>query len=139
MPKRKPEALPVIRKIRVLVYGGRDQSEPYAFIWLVRNGENTVAHMLGTTHFRIDAIVHGGANGADKAGDRWARFMRVRPINFEAEFRHLGRGAGLIRNKIIADHGKIDCAIEFPGNKGTQDMRLRLAGRDIPFFQVKEV
>ncbi len=133
--QRNPQPTPMRRPIRVLVYGGRDCSEMKCFEWLSFHGRDAVATMIPSAWFKIETVVHGNACGADKAGGRWARAIGAREHPFDAEWQLSGlKASGKLRNKVMADHAKVDCAIEFPGDRGTEDMRLRLAGRDIPFY-----
>lgn len=113
-----------ISKVRVLVYGGRTAKEADCFLWLVQNGEATVRDMIRKVDpeigpYRIEAIVHGGAEGADKAGGRWARFLGVREMNFEAEFRFAGNSAGPMRNRVMADRRGGQC-LQRIINKGSK-------------------
>lgn len=132
--ERRPKPPPLRQNVTVLVYGGRNCSEMKCFEWLSLYGRKAVATMAPPRH-KITKVVHGNACGADKAGGRWARAIDAIEYPFDAEWTLAGhRGAGKVRNQVMADYAKVDCAIEFPGGRGTEDMRLRLAGRGIPFY-----
>ena len=49
-------------------------------------------------------IVSGGANGADKLGERYASERGLRLIRFKADWNKYGRSAGMIRNKEMLDY-----------------------------------
>jgi hypothetical protein len=104
--------------MRVLIYGGRDfvrSEHSDAFLDSVRTA-------LGT---RGIIVVCGAARGADTYGELWAMDNGYLVDLFPADWAAHGRAAGHIRNQQMLDSG-IDLAIEFPGGKGTADMRKRL-------------
>jgi hypothetical protein len=100
---------------RVLVYGGRDFDDTLAMqsmleIWVIPG----------------DVVVHGGAPGADSlAGDIAGRILGLQVEVHPADWAKYGKAAGPIRNQEMLDSG-IDFALQFPGGKGTADMRRRL-------------
>lgn len=67
----------------------------------------------------IDAIVSGGAKGADKLAERFAANHNLLLLVKEADWKHYGRAAGPMRNKQII--GEADAVVAFPSHssKGT--------------------
>ena len=57
--------------------------------------EETLATM---EHPTIEAVVSGGARGADLLAERYAQEMGLQMIVFPAEWKKYGRRAGFIRN-----------------------------------------
>ncbi len=55
----------------------------------------------------------------------------------KADWANYGKGAGHIRNQQMLDSG-IDLAIEFPGGRGTADMRRRLDKAGVKVIEYKE-
>ncbi len=71
-------------------------------------------------------VVSGGAPGADRLGEEWARARGHGVEVFPAEWGRLGRAAGIVRNQRMADScwPKKDAAVAFWNGKsrGTRDM-----------------
>jgi hypothetical protein len=102
--------------MRVLVCGGRNY-----------NGDapwNHVMDVLGSIHdvTPIDAVIQGGALGADSLGRIWADMYGVKCITVPADWAAHGRAAGPIRNKRMLTDFKPDLVVAFPGGKGTANM-----------------
>lgn len=79
---------------------------------------------------RITMIVHGACTdpetqqlaGADRWAEEWAILRQVRYSGEPAQWHIYGRGAGPIRNELIALHYALDELVAFPGNSGTANM-----------------
>jgi hypothetical protein len=109
--------------MKVLVTGGRDYKDGLR-----------VVQELTTMHRdrRITHVIHGGANGADRLADEWAKNHGVQPVKCEALWeyhRRMGfvRKAGYERNKAMLALNP-DVVLAFPGGRGTEmqiDMALR--------------
>ena len=67
-------------------------------------------------------IVSGGAKGADKLGEKYARTRKLYLRVFEADWEQHGKAAGMIRNAEMAEYG--DALIAFWDGKssGTKGM-----------------
>ena len=70
-------------------------------------------------------IISGCAKGADQLGIDFAVVNWTALEEFPAQWDLHGKAAGHIRNQQMLDSG-IDLAVQFPGGKGTADMRRRL-------------
>lgn len=92
-----------------LVCGGRDYRD-----------KNEVFSVLDSMD--IDAIVHGGADGADRLAGEWAIFHKVPEIIVPAQWGGYGKSAGPVRNQWMIDFTKVDTVIAFPGGRGTANM-----------------
>jgi hypothetical protein len=81
----------------------------------------------------VDAIIHGGARGADSMAGEFANETGIEEIVFPADWKMYGRRAGPIRNQQMLDEGKPDLVVAFPGGRGTADMvgRARTAGIEV--------
>lgn len=113
---------------RALVCGGRDFADD-ALVWMaLERYEECVG--------KIDVLIHGGADGADKLAAAWgARSDHTRVLSFPANWRKYGKRAGPLRNQRMLDEGKPDIVIAFPGGKGTADMVRRAEGA-VPVWNV---
>jgi hypothetical protein len=110
---------------RVLICGGRnyrDRKTLYARL-------DVLLEELGG---KIDAVIVGGAAGADSLGYDWACDRRFSDIieRYPANWTKYGKSAGPIRNQQMLDDGKPTLVVAFPGGRGTADMvaRARRAG-----------
>ena len=73
----------------------------------------------------ITEVVSGGADGADKCGEQWARSKGIPVRVFHASWETHGKAAGPLRNEQMAQYA--DALIPFRGGRGTQNM-IRQAG-----------
>lgn len=114
----------------VIIAGGRDYLPTQdSFSW------------LNALHGRltIDGVVSGGATGADRFGEDWARVLNIPLKIMKAEWHNYGFQAGPIRNRQMADfiaQYPQRAVLLFPGGRGTSSMRnvARLAGIDVYHF-----
>lgn len=107
--------------MRVLVYGGRDfkeTNEARAFFW-----DTLLFYDLVGTSW--STIISGGARGADKFGEMLGAMHGLKVEVYPADWDKYKKAAGHIRNQQMLDSG-VDLAVQFPGGKGTADMRRRL-------------
>lgn len=110
--------------MRVLVCGGRDYSD------IVR-----VFSVLDKLHREagIDAIIEGGAKGADRLAKEWAKQFGIPVQTYEADWESYGSFAGPKRNAEMLAHAQPDLVIAFAGGRGTADMtrKARKAGVNV--------
>jgi hypothetical protein len=99
--------------MRVLITGGRD----YADFW-------RLAKVLDGMHLEqpISCLIEGGATGADRLANGWAKRRGIPLETFTADWDLHGKAAGPIRNRRMLAEGKPDLVIAFPGGAGTADM-----------------
>lgn len=98
--------------MRVLVCGGRDFND-----W-----EMLCEELTDLWSHEVEAIIHGGARGADSLAGEYARAVGVDEIVFRADWERHGRSAGPIRNRQMLVEGKPDLVVAFPGGRGTANM-----------------
>lgn len=88
---------------------------------------------------QIEAIVSGGARGADSLGEKYAEKNNINKEIHLPDWKKYGRGAGFVRNKDIVD--ACDSIILFwdGSSKGTMhSMRLaQKAGKKIHLIEYK--
>lgn len=101
---------------KVIVAGGRDFND---YILL----SQTLDHLLSEVNqTRLIEIVYGKAKGADTLGEHYAHQCGYAVKEFPADWDNLGKSAGYIRNKQMAQYA--DAAVCFWNgeSKGTQHM-----------------
>lgn len=72
--------------------------------------------------FQITTVVSGGAVGVDRMGEKWALNNSRSLAIFEAKWDKLGKRAGFVRNKEMADHADALIALWDGVSKGTAHM-----------------
>lgn len=117
--------------MRVLIFGGRDFIPTWDSWWWL---ENVVIKLFEQEDV---TIVSGMATGADSFGISMAAYYAAELDQFPADWKTHGKTAGHIRNQQMLDSG-IDVAIQFPGGRGTADMRRRLDEAGVRVIEYKE-
>ena len=79
-----------------------------------------------------ELVVSGGANGADKLGERWAKENGIPTLIFKPDWNKYGKRAGFIRNEDIIKNS--DFVVVFwdgvsKGSKSSIDLSIK---HDIP-------
>jgi hypothetical protein len=97
--------------MRVIVAGCRDWTDA----WFV-------GRAIVNFPWPIGEIVSGGARGADKLGERWAKENDVPLKVFPAEWSIYGKQAGFVRNAQMADYADGLIAFWDGKSRGTKDM-----------------
>ena len=105
--------------MRVLICGGREYNGYLHFA--------SVMAKIEAEHGPFEAVIHGGAKGADWCAHLWANSPAGKraEIEFKADWTTHGRKAGPIRNQQMIDEGRPDLVVAFPGGRGTADMVKR--------------
>lgn len=105
--------------MRVLVCGGRAFRD--------REGAFATLDALAAEQ-KIEAVIHGDADGADRLAGEWARLRGIKELAFPADWVKHGRAAGPIRNKQMLDEGRPALVVAFPGGRGTANMVKQARG-----------
>lgn len=71
--------------------------------------------------YPVEEVVSGKARGADTYGETCAKLYGVPVKSFPADWDRLGKAAGHIRNKQMAEYA--DAVVLFHGGSGTMSMR----------------
>lgn len=116
--------------MRILVFGGRYFEK---FSWLYDCLDKATAGQ------EVQALIEGGAEGADAMARQWARIREVPCITHHANWKKLGKQAGARRNVLMVQLWEPTHAVGFPGGRGTAHMRSVLLKRpDIAFWDLTE-
>jgi predicted Rossmann-fold nucleotide-binding protein len=94
--------------MKLIVAGGRNYQ-------MTREDKRKLMSIEGVT-----MVVSGGATGVDTTGIDYALAYKLPYAVFPADFNGLGKKAGPLRNKAMAQFADA-CAL-FPGGKGTDSM-----------------
>lgn len=110
--------------MRVIIAGGRKYqftaSDVYRLDYL---------HKL----HKFAQVISGGAPGADKCGEQWAKSRNIPVRVMRADWKKHGKAAGPIRNGEMAKVA--DALIAFPGDKGTSNMLYLARLHDLEIFE----
>lgn len=114
--------------MRVVVTGGRDYENRLV-----------VVESLTPLRDKIDVLIHGGARGADTLCAQVADELGITTVEYPADWKAHGRGAGPRRNQQMIDEGQPDLCLAYPGGRGTADMVRRCKKADIPVVNVEVI
>ena len=118
--------------MRVLIYGGRDFTPtPEAWRWL---DEVIFGYELADWERDEITVISGGARGADSFGEEAAKAWGTQIEVYPADWGTHGKRAGFLRNQQMLDSG-VDVAVQFPGGRGTADMRRRLDKAGVKVYE----
>jgi predicted Rossmann fold nucleotide-binding protein DprA/Smf involved in DNA uptake len=101
--------------IKVIIAGGRDFND-YALL------ERILTRLLSKTPLEEVLIISGGAKGADKLGERYAKEKGIALQVFPADWDKHGKKAGYLRNAEMAKEGTHLVAFWDGQSKGTKHM-----------------
>jgi hypothetical protein len=111
---------------RVLVFGGREYNEQQ-FLF---NSLDRLYAKLGTF-----IIIQGGAAGADTLAKTWGLKEGLPVVTMHAAWDFYKKPAGVIRNEWMLKYLVPTYAVQFPGGRGTHDMRTRCDSVGVPVWE----
>ena len=111
---------------RILICGGRSFSSHEHF-------HKMIAMVQGQFAPRF-CIFEGGANGADRMAQLWAKMNGYPQATMPANWAYYGFGAGTKRNTDMLDFFLPDVVIAMPGGTGTANMVKQSLERGIPIY-----
>lgn len=114
--------------MKLIIAGGRD----YQFD---EEDEFILNAILGSGNRRITEVVSGGAKGADRGGELWAKHWNIPIKRFPADWDKHGKKAGPIRNEEMAKYA--DAVILFPGGRGTANMLVNAIKHDLKIYDLR--
>ena len=117
--------------MRILVCGGRD----FYHMGTLNYAMNVLLMERGL-HEADVTIIQGGAKGADFLAKAWADWVGAKHVEYPADWKTHGRGAGHIRNAQMLSEGKPDLVVAFKGGRGTADMVSKAKAQGL---EVREV
>lgn len=112
--------------MRILICGDREWSDL-----------DLIKECLGLFSGKVEAVVHGGARGADKLAGQAALELKIGLVEvYHADWSKYGRAAGPVRNQKMLDCGEPDLVWAFHDHilrsKGTRDMLKRARKAEKP-------
>jgi|SRR5580765_535431 len=113
--------------MRVIICGGRDYIGVRA-LWRRLDALDKQWEPKGGIRVVIDGAsddVTGPYIGADYWAHQWALARGKSTIRVSAEWKRMGRAAGVRRNQRMIDEYEATACVAFPGGRGTDDMVQR--------------
>jgi hypothetical protein len=107
--------------LRIIIAGGRDFNN---YEYLVDMVSNFILMELPIEYWNVEnlEIVSGCANGADSLGEKYAKERGIKIRKFPADWKGLGKKAGIIRNHEMGDYADALLAFWDGKSNGTKDM-----------------
>lgn len=99
---------------RILICGGRSFTDQKLF--------NEVMNDMFPKFSDRFIIIEGGANGADRMAQLWAKLHGFPHASVHANWHYYGLAAGHKRNGWMLEFLNPDLVIAFPGGRGTRNM-----------------
>lgn len=82
-------------------------------------------------------IISGGATGADSLAEKYAYENKILMQIYKPDWKNKGKGAGLIRNKLIADSADVVFAFWDGVSTGTQHIINYCKNKGIELYIIK--
>lgn len=100
------------RKVKIAIVGSRDFVDFELFIKMVEPVFSKLSE-------HIDCIVSGGAKGADSLAEQYALVNKINTVIYKPDWNKYGRGAGIVRNKVIIENSDLVIAFLKNNSRGT--------------------
>ncbi len=68
----------------------------------------------------ITKVISGGAKGADSLAEQWAKENQIETVIYKPDWAKYGRGAGVVRNRLIIEDCDLCIAFWDGESKGTK-------------------
>lgn len=105
-----------LEQVRCIIAGGRDFTDA-TILWKKCFELFVLGRFLDTIE-----IISGGAKGADKLGEKFARVHKIKIKKFPAHWQIFGPAAGAIRNAEMAEYANMLIAFWDGKSRGTAHM-----------------
>lgn len=101
-------------------------------------GVDKMSAIVQASGFKIDTVISGGAKGVDETGEAYAKMKDLGLKVFKTDWK-LGRGAGMINNRLMADQADALIAIYDGISKGTKNMieLMQKRGKQVYVYNVQ--
>jgi hypothetical protein len=117
--------------LKVIIAGSRSVARISSRRWDYDQLASVLQSAIAESKFEITEVISGGAGGPDRAGEQWAARNSI-PVTVIKPNWKLGRGAGLIANRQLAEVGQALIALHDGESTGTQDMIDHMKSAGLP-------
>lgn len=115
----------LVQPVRLIVAGGRDFTN-------YQHAEQNLLYVLQYIDLKTVEIVCGGARGADMLGKLFALKYNLPIKLFIPDWNGLGKKAGFMRNREMAEYGTHLVAFWDSKSRGTANMLQEAKNKDLP-------
>ena len=118
--------------MKVIIAGSRSIARLSSRRWGYDKLATYLEAAIAESGFQITEVITGGAAGTGRAGEQWAERKGIPATVIKPNWK-LGRGAGLIANRQLAEASEGLIALFDGASTGTQDMinHMRAAGMPV--------
>ena len=96
-----------------------------------------VCQAIEEAGWQITTVISGCARGVDTFGEQYAAEHGIPVERHPADWEHLGRAAGPIRNHEMAQCAEALIAVLYPGSRGTENMIKQAREAGIKHIYIK--
>lgn len=121
--------------MKVIIAGSRSIDRLSARRWDYDKLIEKIACAVQASGFEVTEVVTGGAGGPDRAGEHWATKNGIPVTTIKPNWK-LGKGAGLIANRQLAEAGEALIALHDGESTGTLDMINHMKAAGLPVHVV---
>jgi len=121
--------------MKVIIAGSRSIDRVSPRSWDYTKLVERVDAAVKASGFEVTEVVTGGAGGPDRAGEQWAAQQSIAVTTIKPNWK-LGKGAGLIANRQLAEAGEALVALFDGESKGTADMIEHMKSAGMPVHVV---
>lgn len=121
--------------MKTIIAGSRSIDRLSARRWDYETLISRIEQAVTKSGFEVSEVITGGAGGPDRAGEQWAAKHGI-PITTIKPNWKLGKGAGLIANRQLAEAGEVLIALYDGESTGTQDMIEHMKAAGLPVHVV---
>lgn len=90
--------------------------------------------LIGRSGIGVSEVVSGCSGNVDLLGEKWATFVHLPIRSFPADWKALGRKAGPIRNRMMAEYAEALIAVWDGKSKGTKNMIEEARKRNLKVY-----
>ncbi len=102
------------RKIKIAIVGSRDFVNFEEF-------KEKIGPIFLELSGNIDCIISGGAKGTDSLAEEYAKVNKINTVIYRPDWKKYGRGAGIVRNKVIIENSDLVIAFLKNNSRGTSN------------------
>ena len=121
--------------MKTIIAGSRSIDRISVRRWDYETLVSRIDKAIAESGFEVTEVITGGAGGPDRAGEQWAAKRGIPVTTIKPNWK-LGKGAGLIANRQLAEAGEALIALHDGESTGTQDMIEHMKAAGLPVFVV---
>lgn len=121
--------------MKTIIAGSRSIDRLSARRWDYVKLVDRIDKAVTESGFEVTEVITGGAGGPDRAGEQWAAKRGIPVTTIKPNWK-LGKGAGLMANRQLAEAGEALVALHDGESTGTHDMIEHMKAAGLPVHVV---